>query len=245
MKNLIIAVLMVGILARVIALDEEPKELVQARAAYQAQLNFSAQAYLQKLETLKKTPARPKSQVDAMQAEISRFKKQIADGEAATLPNTAPVKPEAKISDIKVGKITEFPKDLTAMEWDKLPGKVVKVNAAEESNYGKDAINIKNGEYFYAVPHPTDRWNLNKKVSCTWEGIPNENPGFSGSFAGKMMMYASKTEGKQQNSSWNNMELKNMIEGPLKVCFNSGYSYEQYPKIYYKGEIRVKLVPAE
>ncbi len=243
MKILALAILIACTLTAAMAQDEEPKELIQARTAYQSQLKFAAQSYLQKLESLRKTPARPKNQVDAIQDEISRFKRLVADGESAAVTDASPEKPGVKAADIKVGKLTEFPKDITSADWEKLPGKVIKVNAAEESYYGKDPVNIKDGESFYAVPHPSDRWNLSKKVSCTWEGIQNEKLGYSGTTIGRLTMYVSKADPK--NTSWHNMELKAMIEGPVKVGFSSGYSYDQYPKIYYKGEIRVKLVPAE
>ncbi|MFZ2655776.1 MAG: hypothetical protein WAX69_12665 [Victivallales bacterium] len=243
MKKLILAIFMPCALVTVMAQEEEPRELAQARASYQSQVKFAKQSYLQKLESMRKMPSMTKSQVDAIQAEIDSVRGQAAVP-VADVPDSAPEKPGVKTADIKAGKLTEFPKDITSADWDRLPGKVIRVNAAEESYYGKDPVSVKDGDFFYAVPHPTDRWNLSKKVSCNWEGVPNDRPGCSGIRIGRLTMSISKVEGKQQGN-WHSMEVKTLIEGPVKVGFSSGSSYEQLPKIYYKGEIRVKLVPAE
>ena len=244
MKNLMTAVLLLGILATVMAQEEEPRELIQARASYQSQLKFAAQSYLQKLESMRKMPSM-KSQVDVIRAEIASFKKQVAADAitaAANAADQAPEKPGANTADIKAGKLTEFPKDITSADWDRLPGKVIRVNAEDQDgDWNKNAITIKDGDSFYAVPSPSDKWNLNRKVSCNWEGVPLE--GMSGSRAGRLAMWAAKTDGK--TSSWTSLEVKTPLIGPLKFRLSAGYSYDQYPRIYYKGEIRVKLVPAE
>ncbi len=240
MKRFISAILMLGALMTAVAQDDGIRDITRARASYQEQVVFAKKAYLQKLESLSKTTSFTKNQLDAIQAEISKLKGESVESQEALLPNTAPEKPRSATAGIKTLKISEFPRDLTATDWEDLPGKELKVNIAEESNFGKDVIVIKDGESFYAVPHPTDRWSLNKKVSCTWEGIPLDDA--PGCRAGKLMIWASRTEGK--NNSWNSFNFNTPIVGPLKICLNTP-AFDQFPRIYYKGEIRVKLVPSE
>ncbi len=243
MEKLMISVLTIGILAAAMAEVEEPPDMVRAKASYQAQVTFAKQSYLQKLESMKKLPSLTKSQVDAIEAEIAKVKGQSAETPATSLPDAAPEKPGANTVDIKAGKLTEFPNDLTASGWDRLPGKVIKVDAAEES-YFKESLVLKDGESYFAVPHPTDKWNISKKISCTWEGLPLDEPKYDSSTkVGRLSIWVSRTDGK--NNSWTSFNFSTPIIGPLRICFNPGSTFEKYPRIYYNGEIRIKLVPAE
>lgn len=54
MKKLLSSILMLGVLAAVMAQEDEPRELARARASYQSQLDFAAKSYLQKFEGVRK-----------------------------------------------------------------------------------------------------------------------------------------------------------------------------------------------
>ncbi|HBC89253.1 MAG TPA: hypothetical protein DCZ94_20120 [Lentisphaeria bacterium] len=220
-------VLVVLLVAMTVMADEkeaqEPRELTAARTAY-----------LQKLETLKKA-TKVQESIDAIQAEIDKVKVEAA---VADVKAAAPDKPGDKAAKLK-----EFPKDLTAADWDRLPGKVVKVSAepGTRTQYSATEVALKANETIFLVPHPTDKWDLNKKVSCTWEGVKLEGPKFApNARAGYMMLSAST--GK---SAPIQMRFDQLMEGPLQLTLYCAYVSSEYPTIYYKGNIRVKMVPAE
>jgi len=139
-------------------------------------------------------------------------------------------------------------RDITVAEWDKLPGKVIKVSAERPVSaleVKATWLNIKEGETYFSVPHPTERWNVSKKVTCTWKGLVDD-PRFDDQTykPGTMMLQSLNADTKKQNCVYG-MPMESIISGPLKVRFSAGGIAEEYPQVYYKGDIRIKLVPAE
>lgn len=227
MKKLMVVILMAGVLMTVMAQEtKEPQELINARTSYQSQVKFALQAYQQKLEGMKKQSGMGKY-ADVLQAEIDSLKGQAGAAPTVAIPDQAPGKP-----GVKVTKLAEFPMDLTVAEWDKLPGKVVKVDALDEPG---TMFKLKAGENIYIVPHPTDKWKVTPKESCDWKGLDGEIRG--NGRTGTMIVYISTDFTKRCSSS----VITQAIYGPMTVTI----SCWMHPREYCKGSIRVKLVPAE
>jgi hypothetical protein len=225
----ILPVFILAVMMEVVAQEtQEPKELTQARAAY-----------LQKLEALKKSPGMAKN-AEAIDSEIDRVKAGIPDVEEAAAPDKPGAKPVAKGQ-----KLAEFPKDITAEEWGRLPGKVVKVNIEDRVNGREPVFSVKDKEAFFAVPHPTDRWNLSKKASCTWEGLMVSTKYGYSIKTGELILMVRKTDADASKVCMSSLKMNNAIIGPMQVFMGVGTTTEEYPKVYFSGTIRVKLVPAE
>ena len=76
MKNLIVAILMAGVLTAAVAQDDISRDLGKAKLSYKSQVDFAAQSYLQKIESIKKTSSKEEEPNEQAKAKAS-YKSQV------------------------------------------------------------------------------------------------------------------------------------------------------------------------